>query len=63
MYDFAKFKTIQSFGNATRNDIITMDMAIDEQEQLAKKIREFNINIRPKNLNMKKKRVFKRNGL
>ena len=30
MHDFAKLKTIQSFGDAVRNGIITMDMANDE---------------------------------
>ena len=38
MYDFAKFKTIQSFGNAIGNGKITMDVANDEQEQLAEKL-------------------------
>ena len=29
-YDFTKFKTISSFGDAIKNDIITMVMANDE---------------------------------
>ena len=33
-----------------------MDMTIDEQEQLAKKIREFATNTRPRNANKKKEK-------
>lgn len=44
MYDFTQFKMIQSFGDAIKwrcnNDITTMDMKNDEQQQVAKKIRE-----------------------
>ena len=36
-HDFRKFKTIQSFGDAIRNDLVTVDVASDEQQQLAKK--------------------------
>ena len=40
--DFAKFRTVQSFGDAIRNGIITMDMANDEQKQMRRKrIREY----------------------
>lgn len=42
-YNFRKFKTIQSFGEAIRNDIVTMDLANDEQQQLAKKFHHENI--------------------
>ena len=31
MYDFTKFKTIQSFGDVIKNGIITMHMTNDEQ--------------------------------
>lgn len=41
MYDFTKFKTIQSFGDVTRNRIVTMDLTNDEQKELAKKSGEF----------------------
>ena len=36
MNDLAKFRIIRSFRDAIRNDIITMDMANDEQKQLTK---------------------------
>ena len=39
-YDFERFKTMRSFGDAIKNGIITMDMENDEEEQLAKKNRE-----------------------
>ena len=57
--DFAKFKYIQSFGDTIRNGIITMDMANDEEEQLAKKIREYASNTKLKHVNKKKNRAFK----
>lgn len=38
MYDFTKFKTIQNFGDVTRNRI---DLTNDEQKELAKKSGEF----------------------
>ena len=31
------FKTLQSFGEATRNDIVTIDLANHKQEQLPKR--------------------------
>ena len=37
-------KTLQSFGESIRNGIIMMERAKTEQEQLAKKIREFDSN-------------------
>lgn len=37
MYGFAIFRTIQTFGNAIRNTVVTLDMAHDEQNQLANK--------------------------
>ena len=39
-HEFSKFETIRSFENASTNNIIMMDMANDEQEQLAKKSTE-----------------------
>ena len=39
-YHFAQFKSIPSFGDAIRNDVIaTNDVTNDEQQQLTKKIR------------------------
>ena len=35
IWDFAKCRTPCKFGNAIKNDIITMDTANDEQNQLA----------------------------
>ena len=42
MYDFRKFKTMHAFGNEIRNNINDMSMANDEQNHLAKYIKEFN---------------------
>ena len=39
IFDFGKFKTMPSSRDAIRNNIITMDMANDEQDKLAKKIK------------------------
>ena len=36
-YDFVKFKMIRSFGDSLKNNIVTMDTANDEQNQLVKK--------------------------
>ena len=38
MHDFARFKITQSFGDAIKNDVITKDMADDEQQKLAKEL-------------------------
>ena len=51
-----RYKTMRSFGDAIRNGIIAMNMANVEQEQLAKKINEFAIDTKPRNLNMKKEK-------
>lgn len=55
-YDFVKFKMIRSFGDSLKNNIVTMDTANDEQNQLVKKIKEFIGNTRPTKLNMKKEK-------
>ena len=39
-YDSSKSKTIQTFGGAIKNRLITMYMANNEQNQLTKSIRE-----------------------
>ena len=36
MYDFAKFKTIESFGDAIRNNKVTMGLVNEDKNQLAK---------------------------
>ena len=46
-YDFRKFKTIRIFGNEIRNYIIDMYMATDEQNHLAKCIKEFKTKTNP----------------
>ena len=54
-YDFRKFKTICVFGNEIRNNIINMYMANDEQNHLAKYIKEFKTKTKLKNnSNLKK---------
>ena len=53
-YDFRKFKAIRTFGNEIRNNIISMSMANDEQNQLPKHIREFNSKTRPQNYESRK---------
>ena len=55
-YDFTKFKIIRSFGDAIENGIVMMDMAKDEQRQVAKKITESQQKTKLKNLNMKKEK-------
>ena len=54
--DFRKFNTIQVLGDAIRNDIITMIMEIDEENQLAKKTREFISKTKTSNPNMKREK-------
>ena len=53
-YDFRKFKTIRIFGNEIRNNIIDMSTANDEQNQLAKHIKEFKSKAKPRNPESKK---------
>ena len=52
-----RYKTMRSFGDAIRNGIIAMNMANVEQQQLAKKIREFASDTKPRNLNIKKRKT------
>ena len=47
MYAFAKLKTTGCFGDTTKTGIMTMDLANNEQKQLAKEIRGFASNQRP----------------
>ena len=54
--DFREFKTIRVFGNETRNNIINMSMANDEQNQLSEHIREFKSKTRPQNSELKKQK-------
>ena len=53
-YDFRRFKTICVFGNEIRNDIISMSMENDKQDQLLRYINEFKSKTRPLNPESKK---------
>ena len=53
---------MRSIGDAIRNGMISMDMANNEQEQLAKEIGEFASNTRPRILNIKKEKKSVQNG-
>lgn len=51
-----RFKTIQSFGDALKNGVITRNMANEQQQQPGnKRKREIVSSTRPRSLNMKKK--------
>ena len=47
--DFRKFKTIRTFGNEIKNNVINLDMTNNEQNELLKYIDEFNSRTRPQN--------------
>ena len=53
-YDFRKFKTIHVFVNESRNNIIDMSMANDEQDQLLRYINKLKSKTKPHNLESKK---------
>ena len=53
-YDFRKFKTIRVFGNEIRNNIIDMNMANDEQDQLLRCINKLKSKTIPHNPESKK---------
>ena len=53
-YDFRKFKTIRAFGNEIKNNVINLDMANNEENELLKYIDEFNSRTRPRNHELKK---------
>ena len=55
IYDFRKFKTIRVFGNETRNNIIDMCMANNEQDQLLRYTNKLKSRTKPHNLESKKK--------
>lgn len=61
-HNFAKFKTIGSFGDATGNRIITVDMANGQQKQLAKEIGEFFSNRRLRKVNTKREKKSVKNS-
>ena len=49
-YDFRNFKTIRTFGNDIRNNVITLDTANIEQVNLLSYIYDFSKKTRPRNL-------------
>ena len=48
-YGSRKFQTIRVFGNEIINNIIDMNMAHDEQDQLLRYINKFNSKTKPHN--------------
>ena len=59
-YDFRKFKTIRAFGNEIRNNIIDMNTANEEQNELLEYISRLRRRTKPNNPESKK---FKKNVL
>ena len=53
-YDFRNFKTIRTFGNEIRNNIISLDTANIEQANLLSYIYDFTKKIKPRNPAQKK---------
>ena len=52
--NFRKFKTIRAFDNDIKNSFINMSMVNNEQNHLAKHIREFKNKTRPQDPNLKR---------
>ena len=52
-YDFRKFKTIQTFGNEIRNNVINEDIASNEQNELLNYIEKFNSSTKPRDPELK----------
>ena len=48
-YDFRKFKTIRAFGNEIRNNVIDMNMANKEKNELLEYINRFKSRTKPNN--------------
>ena len=49
-----KFKTMRVFGDSIENNFINVNMANDEQNHLAKYIKDFKSKTRPQDFNSKK---------
>ena len=49
IYDFRKFKTIRAFGNGIRNNVIDMNMANEEQNELLEYVNRFKSRTKPNN--------------
>ena len=56
-YDFRNFKTIRTFGNEIRNNVISLDTANIEQTNLLSYIYDFTKKTKPRNLAQKKLRA------
>ena len=48
-YDFRKFKIIRAFGNEIRNNVIELNMANEEQNELLEYINRFKSRTKPNN--------------
>ena len=48
-YNFRKFKTIRAFGNEIRNNVIDMNTANEEQNELLEYINRFKSRTKPNN--------------
>ena len=48
-YDFRKFKTIRAFGNEIKNDVIDMNTANEEQNELLEYISRLRHRTKPNN--------------
>ena len=48
-YDFRNFKTIRTFGNEIRNNVISLDTANIEQANLLRYVNDFSKKTRPRN--------------
>ena len=56
-YDFRNFKTIRTFGNEIRNNVITLDTEIIEQTNLLSYVYDFSKKTRPRNPAQKQLKV------
>ena len=52
-YDFRSFKTIRTFGNEIKNNVINEDMANNEQNELLKYIEKFSSSTKPRDPELK----------
>ena len=52
-YDFRSFKTIRTFGNEIKNNVINKDMANNEQNELLKYIEKFSSSTKPRDPELK----------
>ena len=57
-YDFRKFKTIHAYGNEIRNNVIDMDTANEEQNELLEYINRFTRRTKPNNPELKILKIY-----